>query len=233
MAILNRASLPFQCALPQTMVEITLMFTLPHCQTLLHLCFLLLDVPLISLQWFSCLDWNKWYPWAPVFALTSMWRCFFFCSVVVTSSGWPQQLHTGLYWVKYVIAWGRRSSEWVCGQIGSFQMFFSRWKMSAVLWVHLKISSMLIGSFGVCMNTEIEKAGLLRYSLWTWAPSHLAKTLFWQALNYLHSSLPKLFKYVRSWSNRKAFRAYGRASPCGLLGIRHENRERTKACQDC
>lgn len=52
----------------------------------------------------------------------------------------------------------------------------------------------------------------LRYSLWTRAFSHLPKTLSWQALNYLHSSLPKLFKYVRSWSNRKAFGAYSRQS---------------------
>lgn len=84
--------------------------------------------------------------------------------------------------------------------------------MSVALGVHLKTSSMLIGSFGVCMYTEMEKAGFLLYSLWNWVPSHLPKTLFWQALNYLHSSLPKLFKYVRSWSNRKAFEAYGRQS---------------------
>lgn len=65
--------------------------------------------------------------------------------------------------------------------------------------------------------------------LWSWVPSHHAKTLFWQALNYLHSSLPKLLKYVRSWSNRKAFGARGRQSfPLWAVGDQTWKQEKNK-----
>jgi len=51
-------------------------------------------------------------------------------------------------------------------------------------------------------------------------PSSISpNTLFWQAMNYLHSSLPKLLKYVRSWSN-KGFQSTQPTvlPPVGLLG---------------
>lgn len=78
--------------------------------------------------------------------------------------------------------------------------------MSAILGLHLKVSSMLTGSFRVCICTEMRKP---RSSVTACEPVHLLifppKHPFWQALNYLHSSLPKLLKYVRSWSNRNKF----------------------------
>lgn len=57
-------------------------------------------------------------------------------------------------------------------------------------------------------------------------------TLFWKALNYLHSSLPKLFKYVRRWSNRKAFgeRECGPTEfpPCGAVGDQTQKQAKNK-----
>lgn len=80
---------------------------------------------------------------------------------------------------------------------------------------------MLMGSFGIYVAASKWESREKPMRFFSSSPN----TFFWQALNYLHSSLPKLFKYVRSWSNRKAFGAHGRQSfPCGLLGIRHENR---------
>lgn len=92
--------------------------------------------------------------------------------------------------------------------------------MSAILGVYSKVSSMLTGSFRVCIYMEMRNP---RSCLWTCGssqPPTQKKNNFWQALNYLHTSLPKLLKYVRIWSNRnRFFRAHSQQSfLCGLVG---------------
>lgn len=91
--------------------------------------------------------------------------------------------------------------------------------------------SRIIGGLRVCSCAGVRKAAFREPP----ASSHCLGILFWQALYCRHSSLPKLFKYVRSWSNRKDCRVLGRQSfPCGPAGLRHENGGgRTKACRDC
>lgn len=101
--------------------------------------------------------------------------------------------------------------------------------MSAILGLHLKVSSMLTGSFRVCICTEMRKP---RSSVTACEPVHLLifppKHPFWQALNYLHSSLPKLLKYVRSWSNRNSFFLEHTASRVSSMGWRRSDMKTEK-----
>lgn len=73
-----------------------------------------------------------------------------------------------------------------------------------------------------------EKTDLLRCSLWTCVSSHLPITLLWQALDYLPSSLPKLFKYVRSWSNRKVRSTQPTELPLWAVGDQTWKQEKNK-----
>lgn len=98
--------------------------------------------------------------------------------------------------------------------------------MSAVLGVHLRISSTLMGSFGACSGAETRKQ--IFAALCEPVSSHLPITLLWQALNYLPSSLPKLFKYVRSWSNRKVCSAQPTELPLWAVGDQTWKQEKNK-----
>lgn len=214
------------------MVHITLTFTLlylnvKHCR----LCFLLLDVPLISSYWFSCLDRNKWSS----STVASMWRCFKACFLrpVVSRLRTAQQLHTGLYWRKLVTAWGGESSKRVCGESWCIKCFFSRWEMSVALGVDLKISSILIGSLGYAWTRGRRRVVLpLLANLFAFSspPKHSFGRLW---ITCTHPCLNCSNMLEVDQTERLSQGTADRASPRGLLGIRRENRERTKACRDC
>lgn len=60
--------------------------------------------------------------------------------------------------------------------------------------------------------------------------NHLPKLLVWQPLNYLPSSLPKLFKYVWSWSNRKVLEAH--SQQLSLWAVRDQTFKKKKTAKN-